>query len=322
VVSVAQAKSSNAGLVAVKYSGRVSDRFVYQSSNPSLWNTALEFRWTEIEVAVLRNGAAPKVLTSSLTVFGGERESYSSPNQPSCTSYFHRRRGSIVPVFIDSAGAEVSAHALLPITGSYLQSNVADNSKPCGVAMNSGPSAALNSPSNGTDAAAEDPLAELTLGGAPVTKDFKADLSDANGTSALDAELSATAVGTCKEFSEVGFWGRRTVAAAADFRNEVIVIRQSGQNEQAKIADVERITASYLAKLKRAFEQDQRDLNQIKQQVLADAACDRALVKEQVDAAQAALDGAYRVGQGMPERAIDSIKDGCGCGGFGPPNLS
>lgn len=317
LVASAQAKSSNAGLVAVRYNGTVSNRFVYEPSDPSLWNTAFEFRWNETYLAILVGGNL-RPLSSSLSVIGGERESYSSPNQPSCTSYFHRRKGSVVPVYVEASGTLVSAHAVLPVTGEYVQSTVADT-KPCGVAVNSSPSADT-SPSTPQTAAAEDPLVQLKYGGEPIDKDFDASPSDAQNKASLSATLKVTVLRTCQELGDQQVWGARTAAASEEFHDEVIAIRQSGQTQQAQIADVERISSSYLDTLKRAFEQDQRDLDQVKQQLLS-SGCDPREIKKDAENDQSFLDSLYGKAESRPSKAIEAIKEGCGCGGFAPPNL-
>ncbi len=137
---------------------------------------------------------------------------------------------------------------------------------------------------------------QLKYGGAPIDKDFDASPSDAQNKASLSATLKVTVLRTCQELAEQWVWGARTAAASEEFHDEVIAIRHSGQTQQvSNIAYVERISSSYLDTLKRAFAQDEGDLDQVKQQLLS-SGCDPREIKKEAEDDQSFLDKFVREG--------------------------
>ncbi|MGZ4185666.1 MAG: hypothetical protein ACXVFA_10040 [Solirubrobacteraceae bacterium] len=172
------------GSVTVEYSGKWAQSFVYQPSNPSVWQGSFSFNWDETATFDLPGkdqAENPKLVKATLTVGGNHSETFAPPNSSqSCSATFSLRKGGPIPISIDynAARAEVDVHALLPDTGMFVQGSDSNPSSHCYVPMSGG--VGFTQPQDATQAfaAAEDPLVTRVVPSNPYSKDFTANGSD------------------------------------------------------------------------------------------------------------------------------------------------
>jgi hypothetical protein len=197
--SSARAALSNDGTVTVEYSGNFTQSFIDQPSDPAVGQGSMHFHWDEKATFALsgrsENSPTAKLVTASLTVGGGSSHTYAPPNaRYSCSGTFSLRPRAPMTIFLDYGLSEVDIHALLPSTGSYVQSSAPATSN-CAVPKSGGIGFATPADAAQAFAAAEDPLVTVRVPSNPYSKRFTANGSDAQVTQSFSALLEVTTNG-------------------------------------------------------------------------------------------------------------------------------
>ena len=197
----AKAPPLTGGSVTIEYSGKWAQSFVYQPSNPSVWQGSFNFNWDETATFDLPGkdqDANPKLVKATLTVGGSHSETLAPPNSSqSCSATFSLRKGGPIPISIDynAASAEVDVHALLPDTGMFVQGSDPNPNSHCYVPPSGGVGFAVPQDATQAFAAAEDPLVSRGVPSNPSSKDFTANGSDDQVTQSFHAVLEVNTNG-------------------------------------------------------------------------------------------------------------------------------
>ena len=99
VASPAHAALSNDGTATVEYSGNFAQSFVYQQSDPAVWQESMHVHWDEKATYQLSGRAehnpTVKLVNETLTLGGGQSDTYAPPNASnSCSATFSKRPGA------------------------------------------------------------------------------------------------------------------------------------------------------------------------------------------------------------------------------------
>ena len=197
----AYAAPLSGGSVTIEYSGKWAQSFVYQPSNPSVWQGSFSFNWDETATFDLPGkdqDANPKLAKATLTVGGSHSETLAPPNSSqSCSATFSLRKGGPIPIFLDydATSGEADVHALLPSTGMFVQGSDANPNSHCYVPPSGGVGFAVPQDATQAFAAAEDPLVSRFVPSNPYSKDFTANGSDPQVTQSFHAVLEVNTNG-------------------------------------------------------------------------------------------------------------------------------
>ena len=188
--------------MTIEYSGKWAQSFVYQPSNPSVWQGSFNFNWDETATFDLpgkdQDEGSPKLVKSTLTVGGSHSETLAPPNSSqSCSATFSLRKGGPIPISIDynAASAEVDVHALLPDTGMFVQGSDQNPNSHCYVPPSGGVGFGVPQDAVQAFAAAEDPLVSRSVPSNPSSKDFTANGSNDQVTQSFHAVLEVNTNG-------------------------------------------------------------------------------------------------------------------------------
>jgi hypothetical protein len=195
------------GTVTAEYSGTQDFAYVYQSSDPSVWQQHGHFQWDE--KLTVRPTPTGTVVVGGLefTITGKIVSTYAPPNTSrSCTATFSARKNISMaqwPISIlgvgDTANTDLSVSALIPATGTYAQSTGGPGTD-CAVPVN-GPAPVGQLPLNGPgDDFLITPLKDIRLGDLPWSKPYKIDYQ----VPLIDELTSVRATFT---ISGTGAWG-------------------------------------------------------------------------------------------------------------------
>ena len=197
--SPARAALSHDGSVTVEYSGTFAQSFVYQRANPAVWQGSMQFKWDEKATFALSGRAqgtpTATLVSASLTIGGGESNTYAPPNAGhTCSAKFSLRPGAPMTIFLDYSVGLVSVHALLPTSGHYVQGSAGPKSN-CYVPPSGGFGFAVPHSASKGFAAAADPLAAVTVPSNPYSRPFSANGSDTQVTQTFSAVLEVVTNG-------------------------------------------------------------------------------------------------------------------------------
>ena len=203
-ISPANAALSHDGTISVEYSGKYSQAFVYQQSNPAVWQGALQFSFDEKATYALSGNAEGKptatLLTSSLTLGGGESNTYAPPNSSrTCQTTFSKRANAPDPISVYyPGGATVGAKAFLPDSGTWVQGSDSNPQSDCYVRPNGGSFGfTISDPKAiGGASAAEQPEATLVLPSQSYSHTYLANGKDSQTTQSFTTTLQVHTNGT------------------------------------------------------------------------------------------------------------------------------
>lgn len=195
---------SNDGTVSIEYSGKYSQSFVYQPSNPAVWQGAMQFSFDEkatYELAGNAQGRPKATLVSrSLTLSGGESNTFAPPNSAlTCRATYSARAGAPDPISVYYAGGgTVGTKAFLPDSGTYVQGSDSNPQSHCYVRPSEGGFGFTISDAKaiGGFAAAEQPEATLVLPSQPYSHTYVANGSDSQTTQSFTATLQVHTSGS------------------------------------------------------------------------------------------------------------------------------
>jgi hypothetical protein len=130
VFSAVPARALADGFVTADYSGTWDEAFVYQPSNPSVWQESMRFVWDERETARVGGGspsafATVRVLSRTLTITGTITATLAPPNQAmSCTGKYSIRLGGRFPLTITAGSFSnplLTIFTIAPLSGMFSQ---------------------------------------------------------------------------------------------------------------------------------------------------------------------------------------------------------
>lgn len=145
-LGLAPAAAHADGWATIEYKGTVDETFIYQPSDPSVWQSTLHFAWDEREVFHLTgSGRSTPVGGLHLAITGQESMTYAPPNAGQDCSFAIVPRsplakGQLSPLSVGWNGTEdFGGSATMPITGSYAMSTGATSTAPsCQLQPNGG----------------------------------------------------------------------------------------------------------------------------------------------------------------------------------------
>ncbi|WCB93074.1 hypothetical protein DSM104299_01776 [Baekduia alba] len=189
------------GWVTVEYKGTLDESFVYQPSDPSVWQATLHFVWAERQVFHLTGTDTVKSEGLHLSIAGRQSSTYAPPNtNQNCSFAIVPRspfaKGQLSPLNAVWHGtAPIGGSAILPITGSYAMSTGATSMAPsCELPQSGGAGVGDQLPEAVATVYGEAEVAgiEAQLGGPSVTRRFDADgkTPDGRNTASLHATLT------------------------------------------------------------------------------------------------------------------------------------
>ena len=195
VLGLAPAAARADGWVTVRYTGTFDQSFVYQPSNPSVWQATLHFTWDEREVFHLTTPDRMRSEGLQISIGGKETSTYAPPNTvQDCSFGIAPRPRAPSPILPSWSGGPVGAIALMPITGTYAMSVSPTSPSPsCAIPQGGGAGVGIIPPSVLKEyTAAEDPGISVELGRPAVTRKFDADGKSADGqdTASIHATLT------------------------------------------------------------------------------------------------------------------------------------
>jgi hypothetical protein len=127
-LALAPAMAHADGWVTVEYTGTVDETFIYQPSDPSVWQSTLHFAWNEREVFHLTGSDQVKSEGLKLTITGKQSSFHAPPNtNQDCSFSIVPRtplpKDQLSPLHAVWQGTEaIGGSAIMPITGSYAMS--------------------------------------------------------------------------------------------------------------------------------------------------------------------------------------------------------
>ncbi len=195
VLGLTPAAARADGWVTVRYTGTFDQSFVYQPSNPSVWQSTLHFTWDEREVFHLTTPDRMRSEGLQISIGGKETSTYAPPNTAQdCSFGIAPRPRAPSPILPSWSGGPVGAIALMPITGTYAMSVSPTSPSPnCAIPQSGGAGVGVIPPSVMKEyTAAEDPGISAELGRPTVTRRFDADGKSADGqdTASIHATLT------------------------------------------------------------------------------------------------------------------------------------
>jgi hypothetical protein len=201
VLALAPAMAHADGWVTVEYKGTVDETFIYQPSDPSVWQSTLHFAWDAREVFHLTSPDQVKSEDLQLTITGKQSSTYAPPNtNQNCSFSIVPRtplaQGELSPLRAVWRGtASIGGSAIMPITGSYAMSTGATSTAPSCEIPKTGGAGVVNQLPDAVAAIfgeAEVTNVNAKLGGPTVTRRFDADgvTPDGRNTASLHATLT------------------------------------------------------------------------------------------------------------------------------------
>ncbi len=196
-LGLAPAAARADGWVTVRYTGTFDQSFVYQPSNPSVWQSTLHFTWDEREVFHLTTPGRVRSEGLQISIGGKETSTYAPPNTAQdCSFGIAPRPRAPSPILPTWTGGAVGIVALMPITGTYAMSTSPTSPSPsCAIPKTGGAGVGTIPPSVMREyTAAEDPGITAELGRPPVTRRFDADGKSADGkdTASIHATMTVS----------------------------------------------------------------------------------------------------------------------------------
>jgi hypothetical protein len=192
------------GTVSVEYSGTKDQSFVYQPTNPSVWQGTLHMVFDEKTTVALygREQGTPttKVLSESHTISGTWTNTFAPPNQAlTCTANLSAQPGA--PTQFDvyygtNAPSAVGVTAQLPVNAFQIQSSAGETGK-CGLMNNTANGPGFGTPDDAIEAEVPASPAQVTvpLPSNDFTKTYSASGSDSQVTETFNATLQVTTSG-------------------------------------------------------------------------------------------------------------------------------
>jgi hypothetical protein len=185
--------------VTVEYQGTVDETFIYQPSDPSVWQSTLHFTWDAREVFHLTSPDKVESKGLHLTIAGKQSSTHAPPNTNQDCSFSIVPRapvaqGQLSPLHAVWHGTNaIGGSAIMPITGSYAMSTGAISTAPgCEIPKTGGAGVVNQLPEAVATIFGEAEVANVDgqLGGPAVTRHFDQDGVTPDGRNA--ASLHAT----------------------------------------------------------------------------------------------------------------------------------
>jgi hypothetical protein len=219
------------GTASVEYSGTRDQSFVYDPTNPAVWQGTLHLVFDEKTTVALygREQDAPttKVLSQSLTISGTWTNTYAPPNQAlTCTGNLSARPGAPSPfdVFFGSSDPPaVGVTAQLPDRGFDIQSSAPESGQ-CGV-MNQAGGPGFVAPDSviAAEVPADPAQATVTVPSNNYSKSYSANGSDRQVTESFHSTLQVSTSGPTSGPAAP----KRTPAQIEAKRNALAALQQS-----------------------------------------------------------------------------------------------
>jgi hypothetical protein len=201
VPALAPAVAHADGWVTVEYKGTVDENFIYQPSDPSVWQSTLHFAWDAREVFHLTGSDQVKSEGLQLTITGKQSSTYAPPNTNQDCSFSIVPRaplapGQLSPLHAVWRGTEaIGGSAIMPITGSYAMASDATSTAPSCEIPKTGDAGVVSQLPDAVAALfgeAEVTSINAKLGGPTATRRFDADgaTPDGRNTASLHATLT------------------------------------------------------------------------------------------------------------------------------------
>jgi hypothetical protein len=192
------------GTVSVEYSGTKDQSFVYQPTNPSVWQGTLHMVFDEKTTVALygREQGTPttKVLSESHTISGTWTNTFAPPNQAmTCTASLSAQPGAPTQFDVyygNSDPPAVGVTAQLPVNAFQIQSSAGQTGQ-CGMQNNTANGPGFVSPDDAIEAEAPASPAQVTvpLPSNDFTKHYSASGSNSQVTESFSATLQVTTSG-------------------------------------------------------------------------------------------------------------------------------
>jgi hypothetical protein len=194
---------SNDGTATADYSGHLTQKFVYQPTDPSVWQGTLDMTWDEKETFSLLGRAQKhltvKVLSRSLTISGSVTNTFAAPNEGlTCSASLSARPGSPDPMSPGYGGQPLGfgVDANVPNSGYFIQSSAPDDSHCASPAATGGPGFVSPEQAVQAEASASPAQGSIKLPRGSYSKTYSASGSDAQTTETFHAVLVVTAACT------------------------------------------------------------------------------------------------------------------------------
>jgi hypothetical protein len=220
------------GMVSVELSGARDQSFVYDPTNPAVWQGTLHLVFDEKTTVALygreQDAFTTKVLSESRTISGTWTNTYAPPNQAmTCTGSLSARPGAASPFkiyFGSNAPGAVGVSAQTPDRGFEIQSSAPESGQ-CGL-MDQAGGPGFVSPDSviAAEEAASPAQATVALPSNNYSKTYTASGSDRQVTESFHATLQ---VSTSGPTSGPGPPPKRTPAQIQAKRNALEALRQS-----------------------------------------------------------------------------------------------
>jgi hypothetical protein len=188
------------GTATVDYSGHRTQTFVYQPTDPPVWQGTLDMTWDEKETFSLSGRAQKnptvKVLSRSLTISGSVTNTFAAPNEGlTCSASLSARPGSPDPMSPGYGGQPLGfgVDASVPNSGYFIQSSAPDDSHCASPAATGGPGFVSPEQAIKAEASASPAEGSIKLPGGSYSKAYNASGSDAQTTETFHAVLVVTA---------------------------------------------------------------------------------------------------------------------------------
>jgi hypothetical protein len=213
VVALAPAVAHADGWVTVEYKGTVDETFIYQPTDPSVWQSTLHFAWDEREVFHLTSPDRVKSEGLQLTITGKQSSLHAPPNtNQDCSFSIAPRKplakGQLSPLDAVWSGTEsIGGSAIMPITGSYAMATGAMSAAPgCEIPMTGGAGVTSDLPDKvaATFGEAEVTNVNATLGGPTATRRFDADGATPDGRNSASIHATLTLSNSARKPSGTG----------------------------------------------------------------------------------------------------------------------
>ncbi|WP_027006478.1 hypothetical protein [Conexibacter woesei] len=213
-LGLAPAAAHADGWATIEYKGTVDETFIYQPSDPSVWQSTLHFAWDEREVFHLTGtDTSTPVGGLHLAITGQESMIYAPPNtNQDCSFAIVPRsplaKGQLSPLdVVWNERGTFGGSATMPITGSYAMSTGATSTAPsCELPVNGGAGVTDEIPDGvgRTFGDAEVSGIEGRLGGPAVTKHFDGEGTTPDGRNTESIHATLTLTNTARRPPDIG----------------------------------------------------------------------------------------------------------------------
>ncbi len=219
------------GTASVEYSGVRDQSFVYDPSNPAVWQGTLHLVWDEKTTVALygreQDNPTTKVVSQSQTISGTWTNTYAPPNAAmTCSASLSARPGAPSPFDISFGGGDppaVGVTAQVPDRGYEIQSSAPESGQ-CGVHNQAGgPGFVSPDPAIAGEVPASPAQATVTVPSNSYRRSYSASGSDRQVTESFHATLQ---VSTSGPTSGPGA-PKRTAAQIQAKRNALAALQQS-----------------------------------------------------------------------------------------------